>query len=452
MRKILFSLCAAVVLLLASCKKDNTSSSSSNDPYIPDWIFGHWVWEDEGTTASAKQLADDYIANGIPVDAINIDSPWETEYNTFEIDSTRYNDAKGMVDYFHSKNIRIVFWITGIVDTNVHPLYDSLKAQNFFMKAGKNAAPYVTHWWKGDGSLFDYWNPAAVDFIHRGMDKALDLGIDGWKCDGTDYYSLFSPYSPGAAKNISRNDYSKMYYQFFSDYSKLKRGKDALIMARPCDNYGVELLSGDLVAFAPKNLIFAGWVGDQDATFDGLKKALNNMYRSYEYGYLIFGSDIGGYREDDTYPLKRSKELFIRWAQLGTFCGLMENGGGGEHRPWIFDDQTRDIYKKLVLLRGQMLPYLSRSAKAAYNAKHSLMQFLNSSTYPYYLGDDILVAPILNMAGTITVKFPSGSDWVYLYDKTKVYTGGSAVDLTLPLEEFPVFIRKGSALVDQLNP
>ena len=222
-------------------------------------------------------------------------------------------------------------------------------------------------------------------------------------------------------------------------------------MARPIDNYGVEFLEGDVVAFAPKKMIFAGWVGDQDATFEGLRKALNNMYHSSQYGYLIFGSDIGGYREDNTYPLNRSKELFFRWAQLGAFSGLMENGGGGEHRPWIFDNQTSTIYKKLVLLRNQMLPYLSLSAKAAYNEGKSLMQFINNSSYAYYLGSDIFIAPILNKDSNIHVNFPSGSKWIYLYDKSKVYDGGTGIDLTLPMEEFPVFIRQGSEWVDKLT-
>jgi alpha-glucosidase (family GH31 glycosyl hydrolase) len=452
MRRIVLLCCFSGALFLLSCKKESTTTTTDTGPYIPEWIFKHWVWEDEGTTASAKALADDYISHGIPVDAIIIDSPWETEYNTFNWNPSIYPDAQGMIDYFHSKNIKVLLWITGIVDTNIHPLYDSLKTLNYFMKGGKNGSPSVISWWKGDGSLFDYWSPASSAYIKSNMDKVLNMGIDGWKCDGTDYYSLFSPYSPGADKNISRNDYSKMYYQFFNDYSKEKRGKDAVIMARPCDNYGVEFLSGDLVAFASKKMLFAGWVGDQDATFEGLKKALNNMYRSYEYGYLIFGSDIGGYREDDTYPLKRSKELFIRWAQLGTFCGLMENGGGGEHRPWIFDAQTEQIYKKLVELRAQLVPYLTASAKDAYNANHSLMQFTNSSTYPYLLGNNIFVAPILNKDGNVTIKFPADGKWVYLYNKSQVYDGGSTQSLTLTLDEFPVFIRQGSEMVDKLNP
>jgi alpha-glucosidase (family GH31 glycosyl hydrolase) len=91
------------------------------------------------------------------------------------------------------------------------------------------------------------------------------------------------------------------------------------------------------MSFAPREINWAGWVGDQAATFEGIRAALVNMYHSSRLGYVAFGSDIGGYGSDDDAPynLKRTKVLFIRWAQLGALCPVMENGGNGEHRPWI---------------------------------------------------------------------------------------------------------------------
>ena len=66
---------------------------------------------------------------------------------------------------------------------------------------------------------------------------------------------------------------------------------------------------------------------------------------SLHLGYANFGSDIGGYRQG-TGKYGRTKELFVRWFQLGAFSPLMENGGYGEHRPWKYDNQTLEIYKK----------------------------------------------------------------------------------------------------------
>ena len=61
---------------------------------------------------------------------------------------------------------------------------------------------------------------------------------------------------------------------------------------------------------------------------------------------MNFGSDIAGYWSGEG-KLGRTKELLIRWAQLGAFSPLMENGGNKEHRPWAFDNETLDIYKQL---------------------------------------------------------------------------------------------------------
>jgi alpha-glucosidase (family GH31 glycosyl hydrolase) len=224
-------------------------------------------------------------------------------------------------------------------------------------------------------------------------------------------------------------------------------------MSRPIDNYGFTFLSGSVVAFTPKEIAWCSWVGDQDATFDGLKAALNNMFHSAEYGYLSFGSDIGGYREDSNYPPNmRSKELFIRWSQLGAFCPLMENGGGGEHRPWMFDQQTEDIYRKLVKLRhGCILPYLMSQSEIAWNANRSMVTFFNSTDYSFLLGSDIFVAPFLQAGTDISVKFPAGSRWIYMYDETKVYDGGTTINLTISYDEFPVYFKEGSSLVDDID-
>ena len=85
--------------------------------------------------------------------------------------------------------------------------------------------------------------------------------------------------------------------------------------------------------------------------FYGSKALLlsRNWFNHLFLDYPNFGSDIGGYRNGDG-ALGRTKELFIRWAQLGAFSPLMENGGNGEHRPWAFDNETLSIYKKYCWL------------------------------------------------------------------------------------------------------
>lgn len=433
------------------CGEDKPERQAGQVAPWPEWAFHHWVWEDESTQESATALVDGYLERDIPVGAIIIDSPWETGYNTFEFDPDLYPDPQGMIDYFNSKGVRVFLWITSMINDDTE-LYNYAKERGYFMQSDEGVEALIK-WWKGWGSLVDFFNPEALAWWHGLVDKALALGIDGWKCDGTDFSAYAAPYSPGLGRKVERLEYSHAYYRDFFNYTREKLGNDRLITARPVDNYGSGV-GGELVSFAPREINWAGWVGDQDATFAGLKAALNNMLYSSKLGYIAFGSDIGGYREESDIPEGRTKELFIRWAQLGAFSPVMENGGGGEHRPWEFDPETTgettEIYRKFTKIHYALIPYLMEEGAKAYEKESSLMTFIEDNEDRYLLGPDILVAPMLEPGTSRAVKFPEDGDWVYLFDRSKIHSGGTESSLNIPLSEFPVFLRRGSSIEKEL--
>lgn len=464
MKKFAYSIFILVLFLFSACKKDKFNPADSplltaqTTPW-PDWIFKHWVWEDESTQQSAQQLVDDYLANDIPVGAIIIDSPWETDYNTFSWDKNLYPDPKGMIDYFHSKGVRVFIWITGVINVDVQPMYDEAASKGYFLtKSETDDTPYVGNWWKGDGSPIDFYNVEAVNWWKGKVDSILALGIDGWKVDGTDFVMLIggNAYSKSLGAKPSRVDYSRKYYNFFHTYTRERLGIDRVNTTRPVDTYfglmGVSPANAENFSFSDKANCFAGWVGDQDPTYQGLKVALDNMYLSAAYGYLSFGSDIGGYRQDNTLPRGRTEDIFIRWAQFGAFCSIMENGGGGEHRPWMFSNSTLNIYRKYTKLHHAMQPYLQATADSAWRYKVSMYSFLDRSTYRYLLGKDIFVQPILQIpANNLNIQFPNEGRWVYLFDNSKVFEGGTSANMSFSYEEFPVFVREDAAVLDLLK-
>lgn len=397
-------------------------------PPWPEWVLRHWVWENEGDQTSALALADDYLARDIPVGAQIIDRPWEVEVTSFEPDPRRYPDMGGLVEALHQRDIRVFLWAVSIINQNA-PSFQEAKDRGFLLAGGA-----LVDWWAGRGAFLDYTNPEAVTWWHGLMDRMLDLGIDGWKCDGTDPFIVMTN-RMGAAGLVTLPQYQDAYYRDFFEYTRARLGPDRVITARPVDGLGLDL---DL-PYAPRDVNFAGWVGDQDGSFTGMQQALQYMRYSAARGYVNFGSDIGGFRGSGL----RDRELFVRWAQLGALSPIMENGGGGEHRPWRYDAEVTDIYRRFVKLHHELIPYLYSQGARAWEDGVSLMRFRSEGVFHYLLGDDLFVAPILGPGGRAEVHFPPGR-WIAWLDESQVVEGGTVASLDFDLGSFPVYVREGS--------
>jgi len=396
-------------------------------------VHEHWVWENEGTQDTITEMVAQYHALGIPVGAIIIDRPWSTDCNTFIPDPARYPDLADYVKRWQASNLRVMIWATSVINeeaSNFREAYD----KGYFLSGGKTVS-----WWGGKGAFIDYDNPQAVEWWHGQMDQILDMGIDGWKVDASDIHML--KLLPGYSKKglIGWRRYRDQTYNDFFNYTRERLGNDRVISARPADDM---LDIGLPLHFTSRNINFAGWVGDQDHSWAGLRDALDCLFLASIHNHVSSGSDIGGFRSGKTGEYDPPKELFLRWAQLGAFCPVMENGGGGEHRPWMIDGETAAIYKKFTLLHHALIPYIYSQAAYSYERRLPTMR-PTTGYYQYLLGDDILVAPIVNEGNERRIIFPPG-EWIYMFDDSKIYSG--IKKLSFPLDEFPVFIRRGAII------
>lgn len=431
----------ANILLVRCYKFDKVNLVES--PY-PIWAHYHWIWlaNPDETQESSIQLLKDYQSYSIPVGAINLDSAWPEKYQNFKWNKQKFPDPKSMINYFHSQNVKVLAWITSTVN-NDSTNFEYGKKNGFFLNEGK-----LINWWRGHGALLDYSNPRAVDWWHEQMDYLLDIGIDGWKCDGTDPYVLELIDAKGFKGHVTEREYADYYYRDFFYYTKKKRG-EALVMARPVDNFKNFIF----LNYAPKDVMFSGWVGDQQGNWQGLRTALINIVHSAWNNYLNFGMDIGGYVTDGQSSLGREKTVFIRWFQLGAFLPLMENGGNGEHRPWKFGQDVVQIYRKFAWIHTELSLFYISSGTECYYKNISLIKpiarrvipFIVPSTFDYLLNKDLFVSPILTNSTSFDIKLPEKDSWTYWFNTSQSHRGELS-RFNVPFDQYAVFIRDGSIL------
>jgi len=80
---------------------------------LPEWGYGFWRAAD--VHEHRTTWMDDYQGfrrHGIPLDAIVIDSPWATQYNTWEFNPHQFPDAPGDGQDDARGGVRTVLWVT----------------------------------------------------------------------------------------------------------------------------------------------------------------------------------------------------------------------------------------------------------------------------------------------------------------------------------------------------
>jgi len=170
-------------------------------------------------------------------------------------------------------------------------------------------------------------------------------------------------------------------------------------------------------AFTPgmARLGAAAWTGDIAPTFEALR-ATPGMILGWSLASMPYvASDIGGFT-DDTTPL-----LLTRWYWLGVVSPVMRIHStlfATPHFPWLFGEPFASSMRRALDARYALIPYHYSLAHAMrrtgrlwmrpYLAAEDAAAAAGNATAAW-LDGDLLVAPVLDEAGTLALQLPAES-------------------------------------------
>jgi alpha-glucosidase (family GH31 glycosyl hydrolase) len=428
---------------------------------LPEWGYGFWKSRD--VYEHQDDVLDDFegmVRHDIPLDGIVLDSPWATQYNTWEINPYQFPDGLGLIRRMRADGVRTVVWVTPWVnldssDGQIPPQPESERlhrepAPNYAPGAAgghfvteESGEPFVTQWWMGTGSPIDFTSDAAERWWRAQASALLALGVEGIKADDGEGY-----YIPDGVQLADGRTGAAAAWALGGLY------RESMQRALDETHPGRGVLFGRS-GWTGQQAVGVTWGGDQASDFWSLRVLVVATLAAACSGISNWSHDIGGYlghRLVERCP----PELLVRWLQFGCFTPLMHAHGRMPQEPWHYSERVLDLYRAYVLMHEQLVPYVRAAAATAARTGLPIVRPLCltdpadprgwtiSDAYGY--GPALWVAPVLeDEAREREVALPRG-EWIETWSGRRV-PGGSEVVVEAPLERIPVWVRSGSIVV-----
>lgn len=436
-------------------------TTTGKAPMFPKWSFG--LFQSQDRYLSQQEIIgvkNNYRNANIPVDAIVQDwYYWDPlPIGSHIMKPERYPNPKAMVDELHKANIHAMISIWPVFGKGT-PNYDALDKMGGLTSITWDNV--VTHTFD---TYYDAHNPEARELY---WDQARDslvkrYGWDAWWVDQCE------PDNGALLDERRKANFSVgKGIDYFNTYS-LEHSKGLYKgWRRDIPNKRAFFLIRQSFAGEQRNSATL-WSSDITCTFAAFKSQVPQGINACVSGIPYWTSDIGGYHLNWGAPdwsKPEFRELFTRWFQFGTFSPIFRIHGKGERAIFSnnWDERTRDILIKYDKLRYRLLPYIYSLAGKVTQDNYTIMRSLafdfrnDSQVYSipdqYMFGPAFMVNPVTEQLYTGAnvaagkhsreVYLPKAATW-YDFWTGKKYTGGQTLNVDVPIETMPLYVKAGS--------
>lgn len=409
-------------------------------PVPPEWSFGIWLSkcmyesrdEVEANVRTAREL-------GIRVDVIGLDPWWladrpgePIDFCHFRWNERDFGPLDDFVAWLRSEGLRLCLW----VNPNVLEGSEAYRPERLVSGGDVREACWPVR-------AFVDFTGAGGDWWVEEMRRLLAAGVDAFKLDYGELVPVEGRFADGRTGREVHNLYGLL----------------ASITAARAGAPFAWTRSGT----AGSQRYPVHWPGDTQATWNGMAGQLRGGLALAWSGFAFWANDIGGFfrrdewassvPEDESTLLLPEPELFIRWTQYGMLCSHCRFHGMVGREPWRFGDEAVQVTKQFIELRTRLLPYLLRCAHEAAETgvpvlRPVAMEFPDDPgavhvDTEYLLGPDLLVAPVLEPGGRVTVYVPPGG-WVDHFTGERFEGPRWVRHEGMPLDRLPLLVRDGA--------
>jgi alpha-D-xyloside xylohydrolase len=407
----------------------------------PLWSFGIWMSRMSYFSAEeVNDICDRLRREHYPCDVIHLDTGWfQTDWLCeWKFNRERFPDPPSFIRNLKDKGFRISLWQLPYIAYEAEQYAEA--AANRYISQSERKIQGASNFSVQDyAGTIDFSYDKATEWYKGLLKKLLDMGVACIKADFGEDIHLDAQYHSIPAEKL-HNLYPLLYQKAAFEATRDATGQ-GIIWARAawagCQRYPLH------------------WGGDAASSWDGLAGSLKGGLHLGLSGFGFWSHDVPGFHGTPNFMNSvLDPILYIRWTQFAVFSSHIRYHGSHKREPWHYPE-IADLIKKWWRLRYELIPYLLEQSEITTRTGYPILRALwlhhpdDRTTLhiddQYYFGQNLLVAPVMNPEGTRNIYLPEGQ-WIHFFSG-EVFDGKQWLrNFPTPLEEMPVFVRRGATI------